>query len=165
MNRPHGIVGVEVTIVLATGLAVAALAAETSPQPSPMPWIAPKEAAPKQNPVQADASSVAEGKNVYSKKCLACHGRAGKGDGPTAPRLKIVPGDLSDPKMWRQTDGELFWKITQSKTPMPSYRQGLSDKERWTVVNYIRTLAPRPTGSSSPTRESSAAASSREASP
>ena len=43
--------------------------------------------------------------------------------------------------MSEQTDGELFWKITQGRTPMPAYRGTLSQKQRWAMVNYLRTLA------------------------
>jgi mono/diheme cytochrome c family protein len=128
-------------MTLAASCGLSAWSNET-PRKTVQGWNAPTEADRKANPVRAEASSIALGKTVYLSKCVACHGRAGKGDGPTAPRLKVHPGDLSNPNMAQQTDGELFWKITEGKTPMPSYRSGLSEKERWTVVNYIRTLAP-----------------------
>ena len=37
------------------------------------------------------------------------------------------------------TDGELFWKITNGRGAMPAWRQ-LPETERWQIVNYIRTL-------------------------
>ena len=39
-----------------------------------------------------------------------------------------------------QTDGNLFWKITNGKAPMASYEELLTDNQRWKVVNYIREL-------------------------
>lgn len=106
-------------------------------------WKAPARAARKKNPVAADDKSVSAGKVFYVKECLPCHGATGKGDGPAAKDLERHPGNLSDPKLWKQTDGELFWKLTEGKKPMPSYEQNFSEEDRWNVVNYTRTLAPK----------------------
>ncbi len=107
-------------------------------------WKAPSRAAKKKNPVAVDDKSLELGKKVYVKECMDCHGEKGKGDGKAAKDLEVKAGDLSNPKMWEQTDGELFWKITTGKKPMPSLEKILTEEERWSVVNYIRTLAPKP---------------------
>jgi mono/diheme cytochrome c family protein len=41
---------------------------------------------------QSDASS---GKAMFTSYCAACHGPAGKGDGPAASELKVAPSDLT----------------------------------------------------------------------
>jgi mono/diheme cytochrome c family protein len=110
-------------------------------------WKAPERASRKKNPISADAASIAKGKTLYVKECLSCHGPAGKGDGPAAKDLEKSPGDLSSPKMKQQTDGSLFWKITEGKKPMPSYEKIFTEEQRWQVVNYIRTLTPQTGGS------------------
>ena len=112
-------------------------------------WEVPARAARKANPVPADPKSIAQGKQLYVAACLACHGPAGKGDGPAAATLerngvRVRPGNLSDPKLWEETDGALFWKLTEGKTPMPAWAETLSEEQRWLIVNYIRTLAPKP---------------------
>jgi mono/diheme cytochrome c family protein len=107
-------------------------------------WKAPDRASRRKNPLPADENSVAVGKTVYTKECFSCHGAAGKGDGPAAKALTKSPGNLSDPKMWEQTDGALFWKITTGRAPMPYYEKLLTEEQRWNVINYIRTLAPHP---------------------
>lgn len=107
-------------------------------------WEAPARAARKKNPVAADDASISAGKAMYQQECRACHGDLGKGDGPSAKDLGKTPGDLSSPKMWDQTDGALFWKITEGRKPMPSYAQRFSDDQRWSIVNYVRTLAKKP---------------------
>lgn len=130
-------------------LALGALMLATSQAQEPgasEKWTAPPRAARKKNPVAADAKSANDGKLLYQQECRACHGDAGKGDGPTAKDLEKTPGDLSKPAMWDQTDGELFWKITSGRKPMPSYEQKFTDEQRWSVVNYVRTLAPKPAG-------------------
>jgi len=109
----------------------------------PSDWLAPPSATAVKNPVPADAASLATGKSIYMQQCQACHGETGKGDGPVAADLSPPPSDLTDPKMWEQTDGSLFWKITEGRGPMPSYKSLLTDTQRWHVVNFIRTLAPK----------------------
>lgn len=104
-------------------------------------WVAPTRAAKKKNPVALEEASLAKGKALYIKECLSCHGPTGKGDGPGAKDLETKPHDLSLPKLREQTDGALFWKITEGKKPMPSYAQTFGDDDRWHLVNYIRSLA------------------------
>jgi mono/diheme cytochrome c family protein len=113
-------------------------------------WKAPARAAKKKNPVPADAKSIARGKAVYFRECQACHGDTGRGDGPKAREIEKHPGNLTDPKMWDQTDGALFWKTTEGKKPMPTYDKLLKEDERWDVVNYTRTLAPKKKEDSKP---------------
>lgn len=106
-------------------------------------WIAPAEARKLRNAVAANESSIAAGKKVYQANCLACHGAKGVGNGDAGANLTPRPADLTSTIVQMQTDGELFWKITNGRTPMPSWEQTLSEEDRWNVVNYIRTLAPR----------------------
>ena len=106
-------------------------------------WIAPAAEARKKNPVAASESSLATGQKIYVKRCVACHGKTGNGDGPDAADLGIHPAKLSDPVVRQETDGELFWKITVGKKPMPNYGTRLSPTDRWNVINYLRSLARR----------------------
>lgn len=107
-------------------------------------WTAPARAAKKKNPVPTDDKSVAAGKVAYMQECRACHGDTGKGDGPSAHDLDKKPGDLSSPKLWEQSDGAIFWKLTEGRKPMPTYAQRFTDDERWSIVNFVRTLSPKP---------------------
>lgn len=110
-------------------------------------WKAPARAARKKNPIVPDEKSIALGKAVYVKECLSCHGDSGKGDGPAARDLNPKPNDLTAAKVWEQTDGAFFWKLTEGKKPMPAYDKLLSEDDRWRVINYIRaTFAPKDGG-------------------
>jgi mono/diheme cytochrome c family protein len=121
-----------------------ALIAVSGEQPSSTDkWIAPAAEARKKNPIAVSESSLAAGQKVYVKRCVACHGKTGNGDGPDAAELGIHPAKLSDPLMREETDGELFWKITVGKKPMPNYGTRLSATDRWNVINYLRSLARR----------------------
>jgi len=106
-------------------------------------WTAPAAEARKKNPVAVSESSLAAGQKIYVKRCLACHGKTGNGDGPDAADLGIDPAKLSDPAIRVETDGELFWKITVGKKPMPNYGTRLSPADRWNVINYLRSLAKK----------------------
>jgi len=106
-------------------------------------WIAPAAEARKKNPVAVSESSLAAGQKIYVKRCLACHGKTGNGDRPDAADLGIDPAKLSDPVIGVETDGELFWKITVGKKPMPNYGRRLSPADRWNVINYLRSLAKK----------------------
>ena len=108
-------------------------------------WTAPARAARKENPTPADDKSRARGKELFTVGCLPCHGPSGRGDGPAAASLERKPGNLTDPKMWQQTDGAIFWKISEGNAPMPSFQEAFSDEQRWDIVNYVRTLAPKET--------------------
>ena len=121
-----------------------ALAAVSEEQPgSKEKWAAPAAEARKRNPVAVNESSLGAGKKIYLKRCLACHGKTGNGDGPDAADLGIHPAKFSDPALLEETDGALFWKITVGKKPMPNYGTRLSPTDRWNVINYLRTLARR----------------------
>jgi len=113
------------------------------------PWVAPARNAKKVNPVAIDDKSLAAGKTLYIKHCLSCHGATGAGDGPAAKELTKNPGDLSKPVMWDQSDGALFWKLTTGKKPMPTFETLTTETERWEIINYMRTLAPKPATPSS----------------
>ncbi|MGE5520031.1 MAG: c-type cytochrome [Candidatus Dadabacteria bacterium] len=105
------------------------------------PWVVPASDSKKVNPVKADATSIAEGKQIWAKHCQSCHGRTGKGDGPKAAELKTEAGDFTKATVQSQTDGALFYKISKGREDMPSFKKKIPDTEElWSVVNYIRTL-------------------------
>jgi len=106
-------------------------------------WVAPAAQAQMKNPVAVNESSLVAGQKIYLKRCIGCHGKTGKGDGPDEADLGIHPAKLSDPGMRAETDGALFWKITVGKKPMPNYKTRLSPTDRWNVIYYLRTLAGR----------------------
>jgi mono/diheme cytochrome c family protein len=119
-----------IAVVISATAAVAIAAQEK--------WTAPASAAAKRNPVRANAASIGRGKTVYTAACASCHGSSGKGDGPAAKDLKESPGDMT--KLGSQSDGALFWKISEGKKPMPPFATKLSDQQRWDLINYLRTL-------------------------
>lgn len=107
-------------------------------------WEAPKEEAKKKNPVSSTKESIEAGKKLYNQYCSMCHGATGKGDGPAAAALKPKPADFSDPKMMaHETDGSLFYKISKGRGPMPGWEKSINEKDRWNLVNFIRTFSTK----------------------
>jgi len=45
--------------------------------------------------------------------------------------------------MEEMTDGEIFYKISEGRRPMPSFKKRLTEEQRWQLVNYVRTFAPK----------------------
>lgn len=108
------------------------------------PWVAPRSAARRQNPIQNTAKSVAAGKAVFMPNCVPCHGEAGRGDGPASTALNPKPANLTDPKVWEQTDGAIFWKISNGRNAMPKWEGALSEEQRWHTINFLRTTFGKP---------------------
>jgi mono/diheme cytochrome c family protein len=105
-------------------------------------WEVPAKYKTMKNPTNPkDKEGAAEGKALYNKQCSSCHGKKGLGDGSKAPDLKGDLGDFSSAAFQSQTDGELFYKITEGHGDMPAFKKKItSDEDRWLVVNYLRTL-------------------------
>ncbi|SRR5579871_489681 len=104
------------------------------------------EAAKVKNPVPADATSVAAGKDIYAKNCASCHGDTGKGDGRMGEELNPKPPNLTDAE-WKHgsTDGEIYKVIHDGspKTGMKAFGRKLTDHQIWDVINYIRSIGPK----------------------
>lgn len=107
---------------------------------APAPWVAPDDAKKVKNPVPSNQESLAAGEQTFTDNCVLCHGEKGAGDGPGAKTIKVKPANFTDPKIQAEPDGSLFWKMTNGRGPMPSWRDTLTDQERWQLVNYIRKL-------------------------
>ena len=94
------------------------------------------------NPVPADATSLARGAELFHINCTACHGEDGKGTGPVSAFLKPKkPSDLTSPAIQFLSDGAIFMVITNGRPgAMPALNENLTVRERWDIVNFIRTL-------------------------
>ena len=110
----------------------------------PSKWVAPKEANDVKNPLAGNTSVLADAKALYTANCGPCHGDKGKGDGPAAPGLNPKPADHTSAAVQSETDGALYWKLSEGRNPMPSYKKIFTDQQRWELVTFIRTLAKVP---------------------
>jgi mono/diheme cytochrome c family protein len=98
-------------------------------------WHAPVEAASRPNPLATRHEATPGGHKLFIRNCVECHGKDGAGI------EKKHSADLQLPVVQQQSDGVLFWKITNGNTGrgMPSFSK-LPELQRWQLVLYIRTL-------------------------
>lgn len=91
------------------------------------------------NPVRTSASNADSARFLYETHCSPCHGMGGKGDGLVAAKFQVPP-DLTLPKYRRSPDGYLYYVIRNGRFIMPSYAESVKSRERWLIVNHLRTL-------------------------
>ena len=132
-------------VVLVVAFGIAPLAARQAGHPKE-PHQHP-DAAKMTNPVASDAASLAAGKKGFADYCAACHGDTGKGDGPMASFTgDPIPSDLTDAE-WKHgsSDGEIFVVIRDGidGTGMKDFKD-MKPAEIWQIVNYVKTLSPKP---------------------
>lgn len=107
------------------------------------------------NPVPADETSIARGAELFSIHCAMCHGETGQGNGVISAFLaKKKPADLTSEQVQVKSDGNFFLTISNGiynpdntlfpgvefSGQMPPLNENLTVRERWDLVNYIRTL-------------------------
>ena len=109
------------------------------------------------NPVPADATSVERGRVLYSVTCIQCHGAKADGNGSIAGALLFQPANLTGEVVQNKADGALFLTIsngipgTGGQIHVPALNENLTVRDRWDVVNYIRTLKATATATPTPT--------------
>lgn len=110
------------------------------------------------NPVPADESSVARGAQLYQINCAVCHGVTGtETTTVSAYLIKVKPTNLASVEAQALSDGEIFLTISNGKfnpnnslfpdVPFsgqcPPLNENLTVRERWDIVNFIRTLVAK----------------------
>lgn len=122
-------------VFLLLACALMAVAAQNATCTPDAKWVVPADAASKPNPLAGNAEAAAGGRKLFQRHCAECHGSEATGKKKNA-------ADLSQDVVQHQTDGALFWKITNGKADgdMPSFGR-LPELQRWQLVLYIRALA------------------------
>lgn len=81
--------------------------------------------------------------------CFECHGKTGRGDGPSSPDLKdnwgdkILPFDFTSGALKGGTGAENIYRTFVTGldgTPMPSYEDSLTEQNRWDIVSFCLEL-------------------------
>ncbi|MGC4038102.1 MAG: c-type cytochrome [Chitinophagaceae bacterium] len=106
-------------------------------------WVAPSETDAWYNPFENLLVAEEKGKQLYDVHCWSCHGTTGLGDGAAGSALGQKPANFHDEKIRKEKQGNLFWKITTGNGNMPSFKDVLSDEQRWQLVSYIRRFSDK----------------------
>lgn len=105
-------------------------------------WNIPEEAKRRANPLQPSTQVLNAARVVYDDHCERCHGKTGRGDGTDSAKYYTAPSDLTDHShISAQSDGELFYKISEGRRPMPEFKTKLTEEQRWQLVLLMRALA------------------------
>lgn len=94
----------------------------------------------------APALALADGADLFAKRCASCHGKDGKGKTKMGEKLKIR--DLTDAKVQAEiTDAGAEKGLTEGvkdketgKERMPAFAGKLTGAEIQELVRYVRTL-------------------------
>jgi mono/diheme cytochrome c family protein len=95
------------------------------------------------NPVPADEVSLQRGEILYQLHCAVCHGPTGLGDGPVVQFWRESarrPADLTEVRIAEYPGGTIYRIISQGIGGMPPLRENLTERQRWDVINYVRSL-------------------------
>jgi len=98
--------------------------------------------------------SIQRGAELFqSLNCWGCHGKDGRGNGPSAATLTdnkgypIHPFDLTSggPFKCGETSRDMFKDLATGLdgTPMPSFSTALQPDQIWDLVHYIQTLSAK----------------------
>lgn len=131
LNARAGALVLAFGVLLESGV-VGIVAAQT-------PWVAPEAEKTRKNPLASDSKAIAQGEKVAKTNCVSCHGAKGKGDGAAAVALNPKPADWTSQKVQAESDGEIFWKISNGRGAMPPWKH-LPENDRWALIRYIRSL-------------------------
>lgn len=93
------------------------------------------------NPIPTSDAVKAEGKVIFEKMCMHCHGKEGAGDGQLIGTGKFPPPPAyNSPQLKELPEGKMFHTITYGKGLMGSHASQLTKEERWKVIQYIQEL-------------------------
>lgn len=97
--------------------------------------------------------SLARGREMFVKACAPCHGLQGKGDGQQIMKdnqgFPLKPRDLTSGLFKGESTSEaLYHRLTAGLpgTPMPSYKDALTQEQIWELIHYVQTLSEKNAG-------------------
>jgi mono/diheme cytochrome c family protein len=102
-------------------------------------WMVPADQSAVINPSAYNLENVKTGEDLYTLNCKSCHGDPGKNN-PLA--LVPLPVDIASESMHLNTEGGLFYKITNGRGIMPPFETTLPEDDRWKLVNFIMNYKP-----------------------
>ncbi len=104
-------------------------------------WKAPAWADSLKSPYIVEPLTLPLGEELYTLYCQSCHGENGAGRGATDKLLGLNSKIDYEKRMNQQTDGALFWKLSEGNENWHSYKEILTEEQRWQLIVYLRDIA------------------------
>lgn len=104
-------------------------------------WLAPQSAEELVNPIKDEEAALKLGKKIYTNECVVCHGKYGNAETDIAKNLEQKPKNFTQEGFSTQSDGAIFWKLSEGRGLMQPFKTMLTEEEIWSVVIYVRKLA------------------------
>jgi mono/diheme cytochrome c family protein len=93
------------------------------------------------SPLELNDENKADGKVIFEKMCMHCHGEKGAGDGQLIGTGKFPPPPAYNGGALKNLpEGKMFHTITYGKGLMGSHASQLTKEDRWKVIQYIQEL-------------------------
>lgn len=92
------------------------------------------------SPIPMTKETVEQGKVIYGKFCVHCHGETGDGQGSVVTKGGHPPPNAYNGPLKTLPEGKMFHTITYGKGMMGSHASQLSKEERWLVIQYVKLL-------------------------
>ncbi len=96
------------------------------------------------------AADLAAAKTNFQTFCVKCHGKEGKGDGPSAATLKTKPRDFADCTRMAGISDDTLFKVVKNggganalSADMPPWNQGFEDDEIHDLVTFVRSFCKK----------------------
>ena len=110
-------------------------------------WLVPTRSRERSGYSLCDQTDLTEGKRLFETRCFVCHGRDGKGDGPSATGLAERPQDLTDPNWQKSNADDLIGIVIKEggvaigKTGAMPPNPDLTQDQIQGLVAFVRSLA------------------------
>ena len=92
------------------------------------------------SPLETTQKNIEAGALLYGQMCTQCHGAEGKGDGAISTNGHIAGIPDYSTKLKDLPEGKMYHTLQYGKGLMGSHASQLSQKERWLIIEYIKTL-------------------------
>jgi mono/diheme cytochrome c family protein len=106
-----------------------------------------------------DSPQAVEAERLFLVNCAICHGPKLDGNGPLyrggdGPYPAKPAQLVGDAKYHAMPEGQMFYSITYGKNKMGSYASQLDSRQRWMVIQYIKSRQAAAKGGSSAGQDS-----------
>ena len=98
-------------------------------------WVVPAENGAKLSSFAFSDSTRKAGGELYNLNCKSCHGDPGKNN---VVQLMPLPPDPASVQLQKNSDGAMFYKVSEGRGLMPAFKNTLSAADIWRIVSFIR---------------------------